>query len=181
MPLLTHRRPPWTPRGKHEDFPRDPISMIVMVRADWPIFRRTLLVSSSIPPPAGRVPPVLLNSPPPDATSRRGVPGTSHASFLRAPGPWVRDWLGGEKLGNSGQALTTADHFRLGFGCPLISRVLSSMWQNPASMNSNRRSLAFSPPCPVSEGGPRVSRLCRTWLTWSGGIVRKRGRKRAKS
>ena len=25
---------------------------------------------------------------------------------------------------SSGQALTTADHFRLGFGCPLISHVL---------------------------------------------------------
>ena len=46
-------------------------------------------------------------------------------------------------------------------------------------MTSNRRSLACSPPFRMSEGGPRVSRLCRTWLTWSGGIVRKRGRHRA--
>ena len=80
---------------------------------------------------------------------------------------------------SSGQALTTADHFRLDFGYPLISHALSSMWPIPPSMTSNRRSLACSPPSRMSEGGPRVSRLCRTWLTWSGGIVRKRGRHRA--
>ena len=88
---------------------------------------------------------------------------------------------GGIAPSSSGQALTTADHFRLDFGCLLISHVLSSMWLSLPSMTSNRRNLACSPPFRMSEGGPRVSRLCRTWLTWSGGIVRKRGRHRATS